>query len=72
MPVKNKLRMVVTCMDKTMHRLLFMTSALYLSDIMNDNNNNNEILIKREPLVYTRAWRAVHKKENKVRTVQQQ
>ena len=55
-----------------MHRLLFMTSALYLRDIMNDNNNNNEILIKREPLVYTRAWRAVHKKENKVRTVQQQ
>ena len=27
--------------------------------------NNNEILIKREPLVYTRAWRAVQKKKKK-------
>ena len=28
----------------------------------NDNsNNNNEILIKREPLIYTRARRAVQK-----------
>ena len=32
--------------------------------------NNNEILIKREPLVYTRARRAVQKE--KARTVQQQ
>ena len=29
--------------------------------IKNDNDNNNEILIKREPLVYTRALRAVQK-----------
>ena len=42
------------------------------------NNNNNEILIKREPLVYTRARRAVQTKtkkqakERKARTVQQQ
>ena len=28
-----------------------------------DNNNNNEILIKGEPLVYTRARRAVQKKK---------
>ena len=27
----------------------------------NNNSNNNEILIKREPLVYTRAPRAVQK-----------
>ena len=42
------------------------------------NNNNNEILIKREPLVYTRAWRTVQKTKKKEdetekgRTVQQQ
>ena len=35
--------------------------------VVNDNNNNNEILIKREPLVYTRAWRAVQKKEKEKR-----
>ena len=39
-------------------------------------NNHNEILIKREALVYTRARRAVpkkkEKKEKEARTVQQQ
>ena len=36
-------------------------------------NNNNEILVKREPLVYTRARCAVQKnKIKKARTVQQQ
>ena len=36
-------------------------------------NTNDEILIKREPLVYTRARRAVQKKKKKkARTVQQQ
>ena len=35
-----------------------------------NDNNDNEILIKREPLVYTRARRAVQKE--KARTVQQQ
>ena len=41
---------------------------------VNLHNNNNEILIKREPLVCTRAWRAVQKKKRKkeARTVQQQ
>ena len=29
------------------------------------NNNNNEILIKHEPLVYARAWRVVKKKQRK-------
>ena len=42
------------------------------------NNNNNEIFIKCEPLIYTRARRAIQgekkrkKKERKARTVQQQ
>ena len=31
----------------------------------NDNDNNDETLNKREPLVYTRARRAVQKKEEK-------
>ena len=34
------------------------------------DNNNNEILIKREPLVYTRARRAVQQQQKKARTVQ--
>ena len=44
----------------------------------NNNNNNNEIFIKCEPLIYTRARRAIQgekkrkKKERKARTVQQQ
>ena len=29
--------------------------------------NDNEILIKREPLVYPRAWRTVQKKKKKER-----
>ena len=31
----------------------------------NIDNNENEIIIKREPLVYTRAWRAVQKNKTK-------
>ena len=43
------------------------------STINKYNNNDNEILIKRTPLVYTRAQRAVQKKnEKKSRTVHQQ
>ena len=45
----------------------------------NNNNNDIKILIKREPLVYTRARRAVQRKtknkkreKKKARTVQQQ
>ena len=41
------------------------------STINKYNNNDNEILIKRTPLVYTRAQRAVQKKK-KSRTVHQQ
>ena len=47
----------------------------YLNEsITHDNNNNIEIFIKRKPLVYTRARRAVQKKrkKKKSRTVQQQ
>ena len=52
-----------------------------VTDLIN-NNNNHEILIKCEPLVYTRARRAVlkkkeenkkrKKKKRKARTIQQQ
>ena len=52
-------------------------NAVYVCVLV--DNTNNEILIKREPLVYTRARRAVQKKkskegkkERKARTVQQQ
>ena len=40
-----------------------------------NDNNDNEILIKREPLVFTRARRAVQKRKKerkKARAVQQQ
>ena len=43
--------------------------------LQRNDNNNNEILIKREPLAYTRARRTVQKKEKekrKAKTVQQQ
>ena len=36
------------------------------SSLLNNHNNNNETLIKREPQVYTRAWRTVQK-EKKIR-----
>ena len=36
--------------------------AVINNDICNNNtNNDNEMLIKSEPLVYTRAWHAVQK-----------
>ena len=33
---------------------------------MYNNDNNNEILIKHKPLVYTRAWHAVQEKKKRL------
>ena len=41
--------------------------ALLISDKRDNNNNDNtEILIKRKPLVYTRAQRAVQRRKKKL------
>ena len=44
---------------KKQYLLLRLTFFFYLLRI--NDNNNSEILIKRGPLVYTRAWRTVQK-----------
>ena len=52
-------------------RSAFLVCGLFCKGLdSNNNDNNNEILIKREPLVHTRARRAVQQKTS--RTVQQQ
>ena len=49
------------------HMLLPVLALLIGSACPNSfNNNNNEILIKRKPLVYTRARRAVQKNKTKI------
>ena len=44
--------------------LLKCVEELEKSATTSQGHNNNEILIKREPLVYTRARRAVHNNNN--------
>ena len=49
-------------------RSAFLVCGLFCKGLdSNNNDNNNEILIKREPLVYTRARLAVQPKKKKKR-----
>ena len=51
---------VCLCVCRCEHSLLCM-----LMNTVDYNNNDNEILVKRKPLVCTRAQRTVHKKKKK-------
>ena len=54
-----------------MHLSICLVICVFSFCVFN-NNNDNEILIEREPLIYTRARQAVQTKQKKAMTVQQQ